>query len=76
MRGAGGGQAPGGQVGARRNGLARRSIPCQSYRAAETGIAPAVLRGEDPVTLTLQGWMDSGQIPGLSVAGFDDNSLI
>jgi CubicO group peptidase (beta-lactamase class C family) len=42
----------------------------------ENGLAPVTLRGEAPISMTLQQWMDFFKIPGLSVVVFDNYKIV
>ncbi len=52
--------------------------PSQAARIqrVENGLAPVVLRGEAPISMTLQQWMDFFKIPGLSVVVFDNYKIV
>ncbi|RKH95846.1 serine hydrolase [Corallococcus sp. AB038B] len=52
--------------------------PAQATRAArvEAGLAPVVIEGEKPQSLTLPQWMALYRIPGLSIAVFDKHSIV
>jgi CubicO group peptidase (beta-lactamase class C family) len=45
-------------------------------KAVETGIPAVVIRGEAPISMTLQQWMDFYKIPGLSVVVFDNYKIV
>jgi CubicO group peptidase (beta-lactamase class C family) len=42
----------------------------------ETGIPAVVIPGEEPVSMTLQQWMEFYKIPGLSLVVFDDYKIV
>ncbi|RKH20554.1 serine hydrolase [Corallococcus sp. CA047B] len=50
----------------------------QTARAArvEAGLAPIVIEGEKPQSLTLPQWMALYRIPGLSIAVFDKHAIV
>ncbi|RKH52713.1 serine hydrolase [Corallococcus aberystwythensis] len=52
--------------------------PAQAVRAArvEAGLAPVVIEGEKPQSLTLPQWMALYRIPGLSIAVFDKHAIV
>ena len=54
------------------------SSPSEAARIArvETGLAPLQIPGEEPLRYTLQQWMTAFNIPGVSVAVFENNKIV
>ncbi len=54
------------------------STPAQVAHIAriENGLAPVILKGEAPANLSLKKWMELFNIPGLSVAVFENYQLV
>ena len=52
--------------------------PLEAARLArvESQVPPVEIKGEPPIGLTIQQWMDTFKVPGLSLAVFDRNEIV
>jgi len=52
--------------------------PVEAARLArvESQVPPVEIKGEPPIGLTIQQWMDTFKVPGLSLAVFDRNEIV
>ncbi|WP_216623538.1 hypothetical protein [Corallococcus exercitus] len=74
--------SPGGAVlaaeGTKKPATQWLASPAQAARVTrvEAGLAPVVIEGEKPQSLTLPQWMALYRIPGLSIAVFDKHAIV
>ena len=52
--------------------------PLEAARLArvESQVPPVEIKGEPPIGLTIEQWMDTFKVPGLSLAVFDQNEIV